>query len=119
MTIATRILTANERRNELREVKLALCGPSGLGKTSLLRTLDTTALTSTPLVGIEGGDPAIASVPAGEPVKARHKQTGRRAKHKPRSPGRRSASRQHPHATSDECRNVAASTLPNIEKASS
>jgi hypothetical protein len=53
------IITARERAAEARGVTMLIVGPSGVGKTSLLRTLDPT---STLFVDIEGGDLAIKDV---------------------------------------------------------
>jgi hypothetical protein len=66
MTIATTglgILTASERCNELRGVKLVLFGPTGVGKTSQLRTLSQELLASTLFIDIEAGDLAVAGLP--------------------------------------------------------
>jgi hypothetical protein len=62
-TTSSRILTATERRAEKRGVKLALFGPTGVGKTSQLRTLREELLASTLLIDIEAGDLAVAGVP--------------------------------------------------------
>jgi len=55
-----KIISADERLRERRGAKVLLMGPHGVGKTSLLRTLNTsTAL----FIDIEGGDLAVIDVP--------------------------------------------------------
>jgi hypothetical protein len=58
--VALRIITADERAAEARGVKGLIVGPSGVGKTSLLRTVDPA---STLFVDVEAGDLAVADVP--------------------------------------------------------
>jgi hypothetical protein len=55
-----KIIDANERVRARRGAKVLLLGPTGVGKTSLLGTLDPT---STLFVDIEAGDLAVADVP--------------------------------------------------------
>jgi hypothetical protein len=65
MTIATtglRIVTATERLAERRGVKLALFGPTGVGKTTQLRNLPLEVLGSTLFIDIEAGDLAVAGL---------------------------------------------------------
>jgi hypothetical protein len=56
-----KIIGVDERRRDAatRGVKAMIVGPPGVGKTSLLRTLNVELLTSTVLVDIEAGDLAI------------------------------------------------------------
>jgi energy-coupling factor transporter ATP-binding protein EcfA2 len=54
-----RIITADERLSEKSGAKILIVGPSGVGKTSLLRTMSAAMLASTALVDIEAGDLAI------------------------------------------------------------
>jgi hypothetical protein len=54
------IISANERLAEPRGAKMLVDGPSGVGKTSLLRTVDPA---STLFVDIEAGDLAVQDVP--------------------------------------------------------
>lgn len=51
-----KIISADERLTESRRVKACVFGPSGVGKTSLLRTLSIPAL----LIDMEAGDLAVA-----------------------------------------------------------
>jgi hypothetical protein len=55
-----RIVGANERRAEPRGAKILIVGPTGVGKTSLLRTLDPD---TTLFLDIEAGDLAVQDVP--------------------------------------------------------
>jgi hypothetical protein len=54
-----RIIGADERLAEKSGAKVLIVGPSGIGKTSLLRTLDQAMLSSTLFVDIEAGDLAV------------------------------------------------------------
>jgi hypothetical protein len=58
-----KIITADQRLAERSGAKILIVGPSGVGKTSLLRTINTTTLASTLFVDIEAGDIAVADVP--------------------------------------------------------
>src|SRR5215831_677898 len=58
-----RIITADQRLSERNGAKILLIGPSGVGKTSLLRTMPTAMLASTLFVDIEAGDIAVADLP--------------------------------------------------------
>ena len=53
------IITAEQRLNEKKGHKLVVCGPSGVGKTSLARTLDPS---KTLFMDLEAGDAAIEGV---------------------------------------------------------
>jgi hypothetical protein len=57
-----KIVTADERLKEHSGAKILVVGPSGVGKTSLLRTMRAEPLASTLLVDIEAGDIAIADL---------------------------------------------------------
>src|ERR1700756_3841213 len=58
-----KIISADERLAEQRGAKILIAGPSGVGKTSLLHTLDTKALASTLFIETENGDLAVAGLP--------------------------------------------------------
>jgi energy-coupling factor transporter ATP-binding protein EcfA2 len=58
-----KIITADQRLSEKTGAKILVVGPSGIGKTSLLRTISAEMLASTLLVDIECGDLAIADLP--------------------------------------------------------
>jgi hypothetical protein len=58
-----KLITAEERIAEVRGVSALVVGPTGVGKTSLLKTLDTTALRSTLFVDVEAGDLPVAGMP--------------------------------------------------------
>jgi hypothetical protein len=58
-----KIITADERLAQKNGPKIAIIGPSGVGKTSLLRTLSAEMLASTAFVDIEAGDIAVADLP--------------------------------------------------------
>jgi energy-coupling factor transporter ATP-binding protein EcfA2 len=58
-----KIITADQRLSEKTGAKILIVGPSGIGKTSLLRTMSPPMLASTLLVDIECGDLAIADLP--------------------------------------------------------
>jgi AAA domain len=54
-----KIITADERLAEKRGAKILIVGPTGVGKTYLLRTLSAKMLASTLFVDIEAGDLAV------------------------------------------------------------
>jgi AAA domain len=58
-----RIITADERLAEKSGAKILIIGPSGVGKTSLLRTMSAVMLSSTLFIDIEAGDIAVADLP--------------------------------------------------------
>ena len=57
-----RIIGADERLAEKSGPKILIIGPSGIGKTSLLRTLRAETLATTLFVDIEAGDIAVADL---------------------------------------------------------
>jgi AAA domain len=58
-----KIITADQRLAEKSGAKILIVGPSGIGKTSLLRTLNTEMLATTLFIDIEAGDIAVADLP--------------------------------------------------------
>ena len=56
---ASRIISASERHSEPRGAKALILGPTGVGKTSLLRTIDPS---STLFIDVEAGDLAVQDV---------------------------------------------------------
>ena len=58
-----KILGADERLAQKLGAKILIIGPSGVGKTSLLRTLSEELLASTLFIDIEAGDLAVADLP--------------------------------------------------------
>jgi AAA domain len=57
-----KIITADERLAQKSGPKILIVGPSGVGKTSLLRTMSTAMLASTLFIDIEAGDLAVADL---------------------------------------------------------
>jgi hypothetical protein len=57
-----KIITADERLSEKSGAKILIVGPSGVGKTSLLRTMPAAMLASTLFVDIEAGDIAVSDL---------------------------------------------------------
>jgi energy-coupling factor transporter ATP-binding protein EcfA2 len=57
-----KIITADERLKEESGAKILVVGPSGVGKTSLLRTMPPAMLASTLFVDIEAGDIAVSDL---------------------------------------------------------
>jgi hypothetical protein len=62
MSYAMKIITADQRLAEKSGAKILIVGPSGVGKTSLLRTMSAQMLASTLFVDIEAGDLAVADL---------------------------------------------------------
>ncbi len=58
-----KIVSADERLAEKSGAKILIVGPSGVGKTSLLRTMSSAMLASTLFVDIEAGDIAVSDLP--------------------------------------------------------
>ena len=58
-----RIISVHERLAERSGAKILIVGPSGVGKTSLLKTLGDDLLSTTLFIDIEAGDQAVADVP--------------------------------------------------------
>jgi hypothetical protein len=58
-----KIITADERLAEKSGAKIAIVGQSGVGKTSLLRTLSLELLATTLFIDIEAGDLAVQDLP--------------------------------------------------------
>ena len=57
-----KIISADERLREKSGAKILIVGPSGVGKTSLQRSLSAKALASTLFVDIEAGDIAVSDL---------------------------------------------------------
>jgi len=62
-TRTLKIISADERLAEKSGAKILIVGPSGVGKTSLLRTMSAEQLAATLFVDIEAGDIAVADLP--------------------------------------------------------
>jgi DNA polymerase III delta prime subunit len=58
-----KIITADQRLAEQNGAKILIVGPSGVGKTSLLRTISRALLGSTLFIDIEAGDIAVSDLP--------------------------------------------------------
>jgi hypothetical protein len=58
-----KLISVDERLAERAGAKVLIIGPSGVGKTSLLKTLGDHLLSSTLFVDIEAGDQAVADLP--------------------------------------------------------
>jgi energy-coupling factor transporter ATP-binding protein EcfA2 len=58
-----KIISVDERLAERSGAKVLIIGPSGVGKTHLLKTLSGEMLASTLFVDIEAGDQAVADLP--------------------------------------------------------
>jgi AAA domain len=58
-----KIFTADERMAQKSGAKILIVGPSGVGKTSLLRTMSAAMLASTLFFDIEAGDIAVSDLP--------------------------------------------------------
>jgi hypothetical protein len=58
-----KIISVYERLAERSGAKVLILGPSGIGKTSLLKTLGDDLLATTLFVVIEAGDQAVADLP--------------------------------------------------------
>ena len=58
-----KIITADARLAEKSGAKILIVGPSGVGKTSLLRTMPPAMLASALFVDVEGGDIAVSDLP--------------------------------------------------------
>jgi AAA domain len=58
-----KIISVDERLAERSGAKVLIIGPSGVGKTSLLKTLGNDLLSTTLFVDIEAGDQAVADLP--------------------------------------------------------
>jgi ABC-type phosphate/phosphonate transport system ATPase subunit len=58
-----KIIDADTRLAEKSGAKILIVGPSGVGKTSLLRTMPPAMLAGTLFVDIEAGDIAVADLP--------------------------------------------------------
>jgi hypothetical protein len=61
--ISVKLISAEERLAEVRGVSLLIDGPTGVGNTSLLKTLGPEALAETLFVDIEAGDLPVAALP--------------------------------------------------------